>query len=200
MKKATTPKKKTAPEQPTRRFATPQAFAAWLAKNQAKSRGVWIEMAKAGSGIASVKYAEAVKECLCWGWIDGQSRRIDDTWYVQKFTPRTARSVWSKINRARATALIDSGEMKPAGLAEVERAKQDGRWARAYDSPRTATVPEDLAVALAGDQRASAFFSQLDGRNRYAVLHRVQTAAKPETRARRIDTLVKMLSRREKLY
>jgi uncharacterized protein YdeI (YjbR/CyaY-like superfamily) len=137
---------------------------------------------------------------LCWGWIDGQSRRIDDTWYVQKFTPRGARSLWSKINCAKATALIAAGRMKPAGLAEVDRARQDGRWARAYDSPSRATVPDDLAAALVKNARASAFFAGLDSRNRYAILHRVQTAKKPETRARRIAQFVKMMARREKLY
>jgi uncharacterized protein YdeI (YjbR/CyaY-like superfamily) len=137
---------------------------------------------------------------LCWGWIDGQSRRIDDTWYVQKFTPRGARSLWSKTNCTRATALIAAGRMKPAGLAEVDRARQDGRWARAYDSPSRATVPDDLASALVKNARASAFFAGLDSRNRYAILHRVQTAKKPETRARRIAQFVKMMARREKLY
>jgi uncharacterized protein YdeI (YjbR/CyaY-like superfamily) len=189
-----------APELPTLPFETPRAFAAWLASNHATSRGVWIKIAKAASGIASIDYAGALEVALCWGWIDGQSRRIDDAWYVQKFTPRGARSLWSKINCAKATALIAAGRMKPAGLAEVDRARQDGRWARAYDSPSRATVPDDLAAALVKNARASAFFAGLDSRNRYAILHRVQTAKKPETRARRIAQFVKMMARREKLY
>lgn len=191
---------RTGPDLPTLPFETPRAFANWLARNHAASRGVWIKVAKAASGIASIDYAEALEVALCWGWIDGQSRRIDDSWYVQKFTPRGARSMWSKINCAKAAALIAAGKMKPAGLAEVDRARQDGRWARAYDSPSRATVPEDLAAALAGNVRASAFFAGLDSRNRYAILHRVQTAKKPETRARRIAQFVKMMARREKLY
>ena len=193
-------KKASARDLPTLPFATPRAFADWLAGNHTTSRGLWIKFAKAASGIASIAYAEALEAALRWGWIDGQSRRIDDTWYLQKFTPRGARSIWSKINCGKATALIAAGKMKPAGLAEVERAKRDGRWARAYDSPRSATVPDDLAAALARNARAAAFFAGLDSRNRYAILHRVQTAKKPETRARRIETFVKMLARREKLY
>lgn len=193
-------KKPSARDLPTLPFGTPRAFADWLAKNHATSRGLWIRVAKTASGIASIRYPEALEAALCWGWIDGQSRRIDETWYVQKFTPRGARSLWSKINCAKATALIADGKMKPAGLAEVERAQHDGRWARAYDSPSRATVPDDLAAALAKSARASAFFASLDSRNRYAILHRVQTAKKPETRARRIAEFVKMMGRREKLY
>jgi len=193
-------KQTSAPDLPTLPFATPRAFAAWLARNHRTSRGLWIRIAKAGSGIASIKYREALEAALCFGWIDGQSRRIDETWYVQKFTPRSSRSLWSKINCANATALIAAGRMRPPGLAEVERAKRDGRWARAYDSPSRASVPDDLAAELAKSPRASGFFAGLDSRNRYAILHRVQTAKKPETRARRIAEFVKMLSRREKLY
>jgi len=193
-------KKTSAPDLPIIAFATPRAFADWLAENHARSRGVWIKLAKAASGIASIKYPEAVETALCWGWIDGQARRIDERWYVQKFTPRGVRSIWSKINCAKAMALIEAGSMKSAGLAEIERAKQDGRWARAYDSPSNATVPDDLAVALAENARAATFFISLDSRNRYAVLHRIQTAKKPETRARRIAEFVAMLARGEKLY
>lgn len=193
-------KKSSAPDLATLPFATPRDFEKWLAGNHATSRGLWIRIAKNASGIASVKYPEALEVALCWGWIDGQSRRIDETWYVQKFTPRGARSTWSKINCAKATALIAAGKMKPPGLTEIERAKQDGRWARAYDSPSRATVPDDLAAALARNARASAFFAGLDSRNRYAILHRIQTAKKAETRARRITEFVKMMVRREKLY
>lgn len=185
---------------PTRPFVTQQAFADWLAEHHATSAGLWISFAKIPSGIPSIRYAEALEVALCWGWIDGQSRRVDETWYVQKFTPRRARSLWSKINCARATALIAAGTMQAPGLAEVERAREDGRWARAYDSPSAATVPDDLASALAKNTRASAFFAGLDSRNRYAILHRIQTVKKPETRARRIAEFVKMLTRREKLH
>jgi uncharacterized protein YdeI (YjbR/CyaY-like superfamily) len=181
-------------------FATQRAFEKWLSKNHAKSRGVWIKIAKAKSGIPSINYARALEVALCWGWIDGQSRRVDEDWYVQKFTPRAARSLWSKINCGKAEALIASGNMKAPGLAEVERARGDGRWGRAYDSWASAQVPDDLAAALSRNKRASAFFAGLDSRNRYAVLHRIQTVKKPETRARRIEQFVKMLARREKLY
>ncbi len=150
--------------------------------------------------MTSIKYSEAVEEALCWGWIDSQTRSIDENWYVQRFTPRAKRSPWSKINCAKAAALIAAGRMKPAGHAEVERAKQDGRWDRAYDSPARATVPADLAVALARNRRAANFFKQLDSINRYAILHRVQTATRPDTRARRIDNFVRMLARKEKLH
>jgi uncharacterized protein YdeI (YjbR/CyaY-like superfamily) len=184
---------------PTRTFKDGRAFARWLARNHS-SRGVWIKMAKKASGITSIAYLEALEHALCWGWIDGQARRIDDRWFVQKFTPRSRRSLWSKINCARAETLIEAGHMQPPGLAEVERAKQDGRWARAYDSPSRATVPDDLAAALRRNERASAFFGTLDWRNRYAVLHRIQTVKKSETRARRIATFVRMLASRKKLY
>jgi uncharacterized protein YdeI (YjbR/CyaY-like superfamily) len=185
---------------PVLSFENQRAFEAWLSKNHATARGVWIRMAKAKTGIASINYSQALEIALCWGWIDGQSRRIDDAWFVQKFTPRGRRSLWSKINCARADALIAAGRMKAAGLAEVERARQDGRWARAYDSPSRAVVPEDLAAAMKRNRRASAFFAGLDSRNRYAILHRIQTAKKPETRARRIAEFVRMLARGEKVY
>ncbi|HMI91098.1 MAG TPA: YdeI/OmpD-associated family protein [Polyangiales bacterium] len=187
-------------ELPTLPFVTQRAFAAWLTKHHASPDGLWIKMARAKSGIESISYQEALEVALCWGWIDGQSRRIDETWFVQKFTPRRARSMWSKINRERVTQLIAAGKMKPAGLAEIERAKQDGRWERAYDSPSRATPPEDLLAALAKNRKAAAFFAKLNSINRYAILHRVQTAKKPETRARRIAQFVAMLARHEKLH
>jgi uncharacterized protein YdeI (YjbR/CyaY-like superfamily) len=193
-------KQSSAPELPILPFATAGDFEDWLARNHATAPGVWIKFAKTGSGVASIRYAEAVEAALCWGWIDGQARRVDDSWYLQKFTPRRARSIWSKINCSKAMALIESGKMQPPGLAEVERAKQDGRWERAYDSPSAATVPDDLAAALAASAEASAFFAGLNSQNRYAILHRVQTAKKPETRARRIAEFVLMLERGEKLH
>ena len=145
-------------------------------------------------------YAEALEAALCWGWIDGQSQRIDETWYVQRFTPRAARSIWSKINCAKAAALIASGKMKAAGGPRSSGPSATDAGPGAYDSPRAATVPDDLAAALAGSARAAKFFAGLDSRNRYAILHRVQTAKKPETRARRIANFVEMLARGEKLH
>jgi uncharacterized protein YdeI (YjbR/CyaY-like superfamily) len=182
------------------RFETPAAFAAWLEEHHASSDGIWLAFAKKGSGIASVTYKEVLPIALAHGWIDGQVKRIDDAWYRQRWTPRRARSVWSKINRAAAEAMIERGEMKPAGLAEVERAKADGRWERAYDSPATAEVPEDLRAALDADPAAAAFFAGLDSINRYAILHRIQDAKRPETRASRIARFAAMCSRGETVH
>jgi uncharacterized protein YdeI (YjbR/CyaY-like superfamily) len=181
-------------------FASRTAWASWLARHHKTSSGVWVKLAKKHSGIASMAQPEAVEVALCYGWIDGQSRSVDANYWIQRFTPRAARSVWSKINCARAEVLIASGKMRAAGREEVERAKKDGRWAAAYDSPRTATVPDDLARALSQNKKASAFFATLDSRNRYAILHRVHHAKKPDTRARRIATFVAMLADRKKIY
>jgi uncharacterized protein YdeI (YjbR/CyaY-like superfamily) len=203
LKPTKTSAKKTAArtsELPTLSFATPRAFSDWLAEHHAASRGVWLRLAKKASGAASITYAEAIDVALAWGWIDGQKKGGDEASWLQKFTRRGAKSVWSKINRDKALALIEAGAMRPAGLAEVERAKADGRWAQAYDPPSRATVPDDLEAALAKNARAAAFFRTLDARNRYAVLWRVQTAKKAETRERRIAAFVAMLAKGEKLY
>jgi uncharacterized protein YdeI (YjbR/CyaY-like superfamily) len=187
-------------ETPLVSFATARAWTTWLAAHHALSKGVWLKIAKKGSGRPSVSYAEALEVAITWGWIDGQKGKFDETWWLQKFTPRGPRSVWSKVNRENAMALIASGKMKPAGLAEVDRAKRDGRWEAAYESQRRATVPPDLAAALAANSRAAEFFEKLDSRNRYAVLFRVHAAKKPETRVMRIAKFVEMLARREKLH
>lgn len=187
-------------EQPTLAFESQAAFRIWLAANHAKSDGIWIKYAKKEAKEASIIYPEAVEVALCYGWIDGQSKSLGPTHYVQRFTPRRARSLWSKINCEKAEALIASGKMKPAGLAEIERAKQDGRWARAYAGPRKAEVPADLAAELAKSKKAAAFFATLNSQNRYAILHRLATAAKPETRARRLEKFVAMLKAGEKIY
>jgi uncharacterized protein YdeI (YjbR/CyaY-like superfamily) len=181
-------------------FASAEAFEAWLAEQHAESDGLWIRFAKKASGIPTVVYKEAVEASLRYGWIDGQVKRLDEDYYVQRFTPRRARSRWSKINCAKAEALIASGAMQPAGLAEVERAKADGRWEAAYDAPSTATVPDDLRAALDRDPKVAAFFETLDANNRYAILHRLQDAKKPETRTRRIEKFVAMLSRGETIH
>lgn len=200
--KKAAPASKTAPagELPIVSFADPSAWATWLAANHASSRGVWLKLAKKASGVASVTYAEALEVALAWGWIDGQKNRFNDAAWLQKFTPRGAKSIWSKINRDKALALIAAGEMKAPGLAEVERAKRDGRWEAAYDSQSRATVPEDLAAALGANARAKAFFATLDAQNRYAVLFRIHTAKKAETRAKRIALFVDMLARNEKIH
>jgi uncharacterized protein YdeI (YjbR/CyaY-like superfamily) len=180
-------------------FDGPEAFETWLETHGEKATEVWAKMAKKHTGIASLNWSGAVDVALCFGWIDGQSRRIDDDWYLQRFTPRRPRSTWSKVNRQKVQALTAAGRMRPAGLAEVERAKADGRWDAAYDSVATATVPDDLAHAL-DEAGLTETFAGLDSRNRYAVLHRVQTAKKPETRARRIAKYVEMLAAGERPY
>ncbi len=183
-----------------RSFTDQRAWASWLASNHAASPGVWLKLAKRASGATSVTYPEAVEVALAWGWIDGQKKGHDDASWLQKFTPRAKRSIWSKINREKALVLIAAGKMNPAGLAEVQCAKRDGRWEAAYDPPSRASVPEDLAAALTAKPRAAAFFATLDSRNRYAVLFRIQNAKKAETRARRIAQFVAMFVKREKLY
>jgi uncharacterized protein YdeI (YjbR/CyaY-like superfamily) len=183
------------------KLASRSEWEAWLAAaHDSTPDGVWIEFARKGSGIPSVTHDEALEVALCYGWIDGQTRRGDETHYLQRFLPRRPRSKWSKINRAKAEALIAAGAMQPAGLAEVERARADGRWAAAYDAQSTATVPEDLAAELAARPAARAFFDGLDSRNRYAILHRLQDAKRPETRARRLATFVAMLEAGERIY
>jgi uncharacterized protein YdeI (YjbR/CyaY-like superfamily) len=184
----------------TRPFKDADAWERWLREHHEAVPGVWIRFAKKGSGVPTVTYLEALKIALRFGWIDGQARSVDERFYLQRFTPRRARSVWSKRNREFATALIEAGEMEPAGLREVERARADGRWDAAYDAPSTATVPDDLQAALDREPAAAEFFAGLNSQNRYAILHRVQTAKRPETRARRIERFVAMLAAGERLY
>jgi uncharacterized protein YdeI (YjbR/CyaY-like superfamily) len=172
----------------------------WLAENHETSSGVWLRLAKKSSGTSSVTYAEAIEVALCQGWIDCQKKSENEQYWLQRFTPRTAKSIWSKINRDKALSLIERGQMKAAGLKEVERAKSDGRWEGAYDSARTATIPDDFQAALNLNAKAEAFFATLNGRNRYAVLFRIQTAKKPETRTKRIQAFVQMLENHEKLH
>ena len=188
------------PELPILPFASREAWEPWLEEEHAASEGLWLKIAKKGSGIESVSYAEALEAALCYGWIDGQKASFDDSYWLQRFTPRRARSKWSKVNRRKATELIERGEMKPAGLREVERAKADGRWDAAYEPQSAATVPEDLRLELERNEGAREFFETLNSTNRYAILHRIQDAKKPETRARRIAKYVAMLAEGKKLY
>ena len=181
-------------------FKSAKAFEAWLKKNHATSDGLWLKIAKRGSNEPSVTYPEAVEIALCWGWIDGQKKSLDDQHYLQRFTPRRARSVWSKINVEKVQALIEAGRMQALGQAQIEAAKADGRWARAYDGARTSTVPEDLQAALEAEPAAKTFFASINASNRYAILWRIQTAARAETRARRIAQLVGMLARGETIH
>jgi len=187
-------------DEPELTFADQAEWAAWLAAEHERATGVWIRFAKKATGRPTVRYDEALTEALRVGWIDGQVRRIDDEWYRQRWTPRGPRSRWSKRNRALAEELIEAGRMLPAGLRAVERARADGRWDAAYDAPSTATVPDDLAAAFAREPTAAAFFATLDSRNRYAVLHRIQEAKRPETRARRIEKFVAMLAAGQTLH
>lgn len=181
-------------------FASQKKWEEWLDEHHGTAKGLWLKIAKKGSGIDTVTYAEALDAALCYGWIDGQKGSFDDELWLQKFTPRGPKSKWSKINRDKALALIDAHRMKPAGLAAIEQAQRDGRWEQAYDSQSKASVPEDLQAALDQDPEAAAFFATLDSVNRYAVLYRIQDAKKPETRARRIEKFVTMLRRHEKVH
>jgi uncharacterized protein YdeI (YjbR/CyaY-like superfamily) len=192
--------KKEKSEQPVRRFATSAALEAWLARNHRTARGLWLRLAKKGSGLRSVTYAEALEIALCYGWIDGQKRRESQQAWRQRFLPRSANSIWSKINREKVLALIAAKRMKAAGLDAMNAAKKNGTWQAAYDSPSSAKVPEDFAVALDVSPRARDFFQKLDGANRYAVLFRIQTVKRPETRARKIREFVAMLERGERIH
>lgn len=196
MKPAQTPPS----EVPIILFAKRKDWADWLKKNHDASSGLWVRFAKKNSGLESMTYAEALDVALCYGWIDGQKKSYDEATWLQKFTPRRAKSVWSKINREKAESLIASGKMKPAGLRTIESAKQDGRWDSAYDSQSKAEVPDDFRLALDKNPAAKAFFATLKNANRYAILFRIQTARKAETRNRRIEQFIAMLERGETIH
>ena len=185
---------------PMHAFASAQAFEAWLEREHATSDGIWLKFAKKGSGVASVTYPEAVEIGLCFGWIDSLTKSLDERFYIQKFTPRRARSKWSRVNRDKVEELARQGRMRPAGLAEVERAKADGRWEAAYASPATVEVPNDLQQALDANPKAAEFFAALNKSNRFAIVYQLEDAKKPETRTRRLEKFVGMLERGEKLY
>jgi uncharacterized protein YdeI (YjbR/CyaY-like superfamily) len=181
-------------------FPSQQAFAQWLAEHHDRSDGVWLRHAKKGAPVPSVTYQEALEVALCFGWIDGQKRSLDATHYLQRWTPRRARSLWSKVNREKVLRYIEEGKMQPSGLAEIERAKRDGRWDAAYDSPSTASVPPELLAAFADHPGAAEFFATLNSQNRYAVVFRVQTAKKLETKLRKAQEYAAMLARHEVLH
>lgn len=185
---------------PVLSFATVADCEAWFEQHSAGQRGFWLRIGKAGAAAPTVTYAEALDVALCHGWIDGQKRVYDETSWLQRFTPRGPRSRWSQVNRDKAEALIKAGRMRPSGLAQVDAAKADGRWAAAYAGQRTATVPNDLAAALDADPLAKAFFESLSGANRYAILYRVQDAKRPQTRAARIAKFVEMCHNHETLH
>jgi uncharacterized protein YdeI (YjbR/CyaY-like superfamily) len=181
-------------------FATDADWEAWLEEHHATSDGVTVRIAKKGSGVATVAYPEVLDTAICFGWIDARRQALDDTFFLQRFTPRRARSRWSKINRDKAEALIAAGRMRPAGLAEVERAKADGRWEAAYAGQRSMTVPDDLQRELDARPEAAEFFAQLSSQNRYAILYRLHDAKRPETRARRLAKFVSMLEAGETIH
>ncbi|HEX8369099.1 MAG TPA: YdeI/OmpD-associated family protein [Pyrinomonadaceae bacterium] len=181
-------------------FETPAEWEEWLAVNHAESKGVWLRIFKKATGIASVTYAEALAAALCYGWIDGQKNKYDEQSWLQRFTPRRAGSIWSKINTQHVERLIEAGKMKAAGLKEIEAAKQDGRWQRAYDSHKNITVPEDFLRELEKDAKVKAFFETLNKTNLYAIAFRLQTAKKPETREKRMKAILAMLSKGEKFH
>jgi uncharacterized protein YdeI (YjbR/CyaY-like superfamily) len=195
-------KKKTAVPKPMvkKLFKSQAHWHAWLEKNHEEPDGVWVHFGKKGSGSATVTYDEALETALCFGWIDGQLRTHDEKTFVRKFTPRRARSVWSKVNVAKAEKLIEAGRMQAAGLKAIERAKTGGEWDRAYDSGRSATVSPDFQAALDKSKSASAFFAKLDGANRYAMLWRIQTARTPVLRAKRIAEIIAMLKKKETFH
>lgn len=181
-------------------FKTPKAFAAWVAKEKPDSPGVWIKIAKKGSGHASITYEEAIDVALCHGWIDGLKRSFDAEWFLQRFTPRTPRSPWSQINVDKVARLIAAGEMKPGGQKQIDAAKADGRWERAYGGARMMAVPDDLTAALQKNRKAAAFFETITKTNRYAILWRLHEAKRPETREKRLKAFVEMLARGETIH
>jgi uncharacterized protein YdeI (YjbR/CyaY-like superfamily) len=181
-------------------FPSAHEWEQWLATKHLSSTGIWLRFFKKGSGIASVTHAEALAAALCVGWIDGQVKKHDDDSWLHKFAPRRPRSMWSKRNRELVEKLAAAGKMKPAGLKEVDAAKADGRWDRAYDSPSKMTVPEDLMAELSKNERARKFFETLNKANTYAITWRLQTAKKPDTRERRMRAIIEMLAEGEKFH
>ncbi len=192
--------KKNAESMPTFSFKTQKTFREWLEENYNSSSGVWLRLYKKDSGIGSITHDEALEEALCFGWIDGQANRFDDKSWIQKFTPRRSKSIWSKKNAERAEQLSNLGKMKPAGLKEIDVAKADGRWEKAYDSPANMKIPEDFMKQLSKDKKAFKFFQTLNRTNLYSIAWRLQTAKKPETREKRMIQIIEMLSKGEKFH
>lgn len=181
-------------------FASQEEWETWLDHNGSSSSGAWLRLAKKSAEQSTVSYPQALESALCYGWIDSQKQAENEHYWLQRFTPRAAKSIWSKINKGKAEALVASGRMRPAGMQEINRAKQDGRWDAAYTSASSSTVPEDLQRALDANPKAKKFFATLNSQNRYAILFRVQNTKKPETRVRKIAQFIEMLSNGETLY
>jgi uncharacterized protein YdeI (YjbR/CyaY-like superfamily) len=185
---------------PNLTFKNQKEWETWLERNAGSSSGAWLRLAKKSADQPTVSYAQAVESALCYGWIDGKKQAESEHYWLQRFTPRTARSIWSKINKEKAEALIASGRMRAAGMREINRAKQDGRWDAAYSSASSSTVPEDLQRALDANPKAEKFFATLSSKNRYAILFRIQAVKKPETRKRKIAQFIEMLSNGETIH
>ncbi|UOB60689.1 YdeI/OmpD-associated family protein [Burkholderia pyrrocinia] len=181
-------------------FTSQAEWESWLAQNGSTSSGAWLRLAKKGTEQRTVTYEQALESALCYGWIDGQKQAESEQYWLQRFTPRSAKSIWSKLNKDRAEALIAAGRMRPPGMREIEKARKDGRWKAAYTSASNSIVPDDLQVALDANPEAQKLFATLNSRNRYAILFRIQNAKKPETRARKIEEFVNMLNRGETFY
>jgi uncharacterized protein YdeI (YjbR/CyaY-like superfamily) len=181
-------------------FATQSDWENWLDTHHRESKGVWLKIAKKDSRIISLSYAEALDEALCYGWIDGQKKSFDQEAWLQRFTPRSPKSKWSKVNVDKVIKLIASGEMQPAGMEEVNTSKEDGRWDAAYESQRNFTIPDDFQAELDRNQRAKLFFESLNRQNQYAICYRIQTAKKKETRRARIHKYIEMLNNNQRLY
>jgi uncharacterized protein YdeI (YjbR/CyaY-like superfamily) len=188
------------PVEAVRLFKDQTDWENWLKEHHKSSIGIWLRLGKKGSGLKSVTYAEALEGALCYGWIDGQKKPENEETWLQRFVPRSDKSIWSKINREKAETLIKRSRIMPVGLEAIARAKANGRWDAAYDSPSRSSVPEDFQFALDAKPRAKAFFETLDRANRYAVLFRIQTVRKAETRARKIREFVDMLSSHKKIH
>lgn len=186
--------------EPRLTFLAADEWENWLTQNGDTSTGIWLRLAKKGAAQPTLTYEQALESALCHGWIDGQKQTESEEYWLQRFTRRSAKSIWSKINRDRAEALIAAGRMRPSGMREIERAKADGRWKAAYTSAGNSAVPDDLQSALDANPKASAFFATLNSRNRYAILFRIQNAKKPATRARKIDEFIAMLDRGETIH
>ena len=187
-------------EPPVLSFKTPKQFEKWLGKNHATSNGIWLRLFKKDSGEKTITHSEALDEALCYGWIDGQADKYDDISWIQKFTPRRSKSIWSKRNTSHIERLVSLGKMHPAGLAEVDKAKADGRWEKAYDSPSEMNIPGDFMKALSKNKKAKLFFETLNKTNKYSIGWRLQTAKKPETREKRMKAIIEMLSKGEKFH
>jgi uncharacterized protein YdeI (YjbR/CyaY-like superfamily) len=185
---------------PVMHFQTCSEWDDWLAENHQNDSGIWVKIAKKGRAVKTPTYAELLDVALCYGWIDGQKYKLDDDFYLQKFTPRRKNSIWSKINTEKAEKLMAAGRMQPAGLAEIEQAKRDGRWAAAYHPQSTMPIPEELKAALDANPKAKAFFDTLNKTNRFAFCMRVQSARKPETRQKRVAEFIKMLENEIPFY